>query len=404
MWKAAVFVIVFGILAAPAAADQTTTQPSGADPLGRQLDAFVGQLMEGRPTDPREADPNAFAKMGQLERIVALSKWDKAEKEWRKSLTDHEGTKIVWTLVRAQPRKKGGGKVTLDLTRDVALGKDHAQPAVFHMEALEEAATSLLTVPQSPVRVKGEVTGVHFSRRKRGASDKGDKATRDLLVVEIDVRSVDRQVALAKIGDGSEADSVKLGKDGVSVLGLTIEARNVVFLVDAEGEVAKHMEQVKQALVKSISRLGEEQQFHVMFATKHFEKDSFEEIPAGKLLPATRKNKIVAARFLSKIDTQWSKHIRRPLSSGMRMLEDSKSDSIALILITDGLPGDSDDNIEQCLNYTEARKGVPLHVVMVAGEFLSQDGIKRMKKLAAQQNGRFCIVRPGGKRRKVAAE
>lgn len=41
---------------------------------------------------------------------------------------------------------------------------------------------------------------------------------------------------------------------------------------------------------------------------------------------------------------------------------------------------------------------------MVAGEFLSQENDKQMKKLTAQRKGRFCLVRLGGKSRKVAPE
>ena len=213
---------------------------------------------------------------------------------------------------------------------------------------------------------------------------------------------------ISGIGDGS-GDGVGdgVGKGGKGVGGGSGDGPgvdNVVFVIDQSGSVLSAFDQICGELRDFISYLNAPQSFHVVF----FAKDTFQENPARRLMPATDGNKIEAARFLRGVRASGYGSCPIPaLEAGFRALAGAKaSEGKLLYLLTDGdfessgheypsggrvLRGN--EAVVAWLRDHNANQAVQVNVIIV-GDKPSGDTEACMRAIAKDNRGLYHYVAP----------
>ena len=179
---------------------------------------------------------------------------------------------------------------------------------------------------------------------------------------------------------------------------------NVVFVIDQSGSVLSAFDQICGELRDFISYLNAPQSFHVVF----FAKDTFQENPARRLMPATDGNKIEAARFLRDVRASGYGSCPIPaLEAGFRALAGAKaSEGKLLYLLTDGdfessgheypsggrvLRGN--EAVVAWLRDHNANQAVQVNIIIV-GDKPSGDTEACMRAIAKDNRGLYHYVAP----------
>ncbi len=167
-------------------------------------------------------------------------------------------------------------------------------------------------------------------------------------------------------------------------------AHHVVFVIDRSGSMIDTFDFVRNAMGRSISRLKEVQDFHIIM----FAAGPPIEFGQRRLVPATREYKLQAARFLKKIHTRGRTNPIPALLRAFDVLDKSNKRPGKLIyLLTDG---EFPDN-EKVLAAIRARNRdhkVLINTYLYGGDVAQQhpEAVKVMQTIARENGGRFLAI------------
>ena len=193
-----------------------------------------------------------------------------------------------------------------------------------------------------------------------------------------------------------------VGPPSIGPVGGSVD--NVVFVIDQSGSVLTAFDLICNELCEYISWLNEKQSFHVVF----FAKDTFQENPARRLMPATDPNKLDAVRFLRTVRASGYGSCPIPaLEAGFRALAGAPAaEGKLLYLLTDGdfetsghvynsggrvLRGN--DAVVAWLHDHNANQAVQVNVIIV-GDRPSSDTEACMRSIAKDNRGVYHYVLP----------
>jgi len=109
--------------------------------------------------------------------------------------------------------------------------------------------------------------------------------------------AVSHQTLFPAIGRFSTLGGALAAVPQTSFFGAGGYAHHVVYVIDRSGSMVLAFEDVRREVLRSIGRLGPDQDFHVVL----FAEGKAVELPAGRLVQATRRNKLAAAEFLGNV-------------------------------------------------------------------------------------------------------
>jgi len=182
-------------------------------------------------------------------------------------------------------------------------------------------------------------------------------------------------------------------------------ARNVVYVVDRSGSMAKTFQEVKDEMVRSISRLSPRQKFHVVL----FGDGVTIEGPRRGLVGAALENKLAAAEFLRDTEARGTTTALVALQRAFAVLASRPAGESKLIyLVSDGdfsgLSGGSryraadgrtlggNEAVLQWL--AENNKGPKVHIKTVLLHSTDESARKVLKEIAQSNGGRFKYISP----------
>jgi hypothetical protein len=182
-------------------------------------------------------------------------------------------------------------------------------------------------------------------------------------------------------------------------------ARNIVFVVDRSGSMAKTFEEVKGEMIRCISRLLPEQKFHVVL----FGDGRTVEGPRRWLVGAALENRLAAVEFLSNKEAKGTTTALVALQRAFTVLGTRPANESKLIyLVSDGdfsgLSGGSQYRAAdgRTLGGNEAvlqwladnNKGPKVYIHTVLLHSSDETAVKILKAIAASNGGRFKHISP----------
>ena len=162
----------------------------------------------------------------------------------------------------------------------------------------------------------------------------------------------------------------------VTFLGIKAKvAKKIVYIVDRSGSMTDSINYVKYELKRSISELGEDTAFHVIF----YSSGPPVEMPTRRLVAGTDRNKQLAFEFVDGIipqgETDPSKALERAFAVGPELI----------YLLTDG---EFDKAIIGLVKRLNVGNKVTVHTI----GFLYRTGDEVLKTIAEQNNGNYKFV------------
>jgi len=175
-------------------------------------------------------------------------------------------------------------------------------------------------------------------------------------------------------------------------------AGQVVYVVDRSGSMIDTFDQVRYQLLLSIGRLKPVQQFHVIL----FGQDEPLEMPPGRLVAASKDNKLAAVRFLRGIEPRGATRALPALQRAFDVLGAASGPGAAgrlIYLLTDG-EFDGPDAVSDA--YTDAR-GRRLHGNAAVLAWLRRHNADRAIRINTLLYG-YDVERAGGVMRRIARD
>lgn len=172
---------------------------------------------------------------------------------------------------------------------------------------------------------------------------------------------------------GEWIDSQDLRRAGF--FGITSHMRRVVYVVDRSGSMTDSIDYAKFELKKSIGALDRSAQFHVIF----YSSGPPLEMPQGRLVSATRAEKLAAFEFIDKVIAQGETDPSKALDRAFGVEPD------VIYLMTDG---EFDVAIIDRVARLNKEKKVTVHTI----GFLYRIGEKVLKQIAEENNGNYKFV------------
>lgn len=180
---------------------------------------------------------------------------------------------------------------------------------------------------------------------------------------------------------------------------------NVVYVVDRSGSMARIFEEVKGEMIRSISRLRDEQKFHVVL----FGDGLTIEGPRRGLVGATFDNKVAALEFLREKQAKGSTTALVALQRAFAILAARPANEGKLIyLVSDGdfsgLSGGSqyraadgrtlggNEAVQQWLAENNKGPKVRIHTVLLHSS--DESAVKVLKAIAQSNGGQFKYISP----------
>ena len=165
------------------------------------------------------------------------------------------------------------------------------------------------------------------------------------------------------------------GSGGGSFFGVGASARDIIYVVDRSGSMTDSFMYVKHELIRSISNLKRDQQFHVIF----YSSGPGVEMPARKLVPATEANKQAAYDFINGLYPEGQTDPSDALEKAFRQKPQ------VIHLLTDG---EFDPSILTLINRLNTSKQVTVNTIC----FLYTMGEELCIKIAGQNNGVYKYI------------
>ena len=123
-----------------------------------------------------------------------------------------------------------------------------------------------------------------------------------------------------------------------SFFGAGAVARHVVYVLDRSGSMLESFDDVCRQVLTSIGRLSADQDFHIIL----FADNTAFEMPAGRLVPPSRDNKLAAAEFLQSVRPAFCSNPAPAIRRAFDALASAGPGGKVIYLLSDGLLSDSD--------------------------------------------------------------
>jgi len=197
-------------------------------------------------------------------------------------------------------------------------------------------------------------------------------------------------------------DAVSLPAEGTIFSGQR-RADCVVYVVDRSGSMIDTFADVRYQMILSIARLRSSQRFHVIL----FGDDGTVENSPGGLVPATRQNKLAAARFLQEVVPAGRTNAVPALRRAFEVLDGAKGEKLIHFLTDGSLDGPGGvANRYRCkdgrvLNgndavlrlVAEANRAEQAQINTFLYGYYSPEADDVMEKLARANGGRYRFIR-----------
>jgi hypothetical protein len=350
-----------------------------------KVPALLGQLPHPHIPPDANADPVPIAVKDELEEAspVALAAIG-AGMPWVISAIMHVGVFLIMLFIvmisTRLPRVDTGSTFTIDPRPDEVIGK-FKDPAGSSQAAAQRRLVKSHNRPRDMTISQGP----------------GDSK------VDITYTGVGSSVTGKDIRDGKNPGGGFYGLKGPGEGG--VGARNVVYVVDRSGSMAKTFEEVKGEMLRSISRLDPNQRFHVVL----FGEGKTVEGPRRVLVNASLENKVAAVYFLSEKQASGATTALVALQRAFAVLATRPANESKLIyFLSDGdfsgLSGGSQyrasdgrtlDGNEAVLQWlADNNKGPKVYIHTVLLHSSDESAVKVLKAIAQSNGGRFKYISP----------
>jgi hypothetical protein len=352
-----------------------------------KVSALLGQLPHPNVPPNADAPPVPIAVRDETERasLVALTAIG-AGMPWVISAIMHVGIFLImlFIVMVAEPPAQREASTTfiVDPRPEGVIGKFTEPHAGSSQAAAQRRPVAKPTFPWRDPTISP------------GASDK---------VVELIHTGVGSSVSGRDLQDGDHPGGGLYGlKPGPDEGG---GARNIVFVVDRSGSMAKTFEEVKGEMGRCISRLMPEQKFHVVL----FGDGKTIEGPRRWLVDAALENRLAAVEFLREKEASGTTTALVALQRAFAVLGTRPANESKLIyLVSDGdfsgLSGGSQYRAAdgRMLGGNEAvlqwladnNKGPKVYIHTVLLHSSDETAVKVLKAIAASNGGRFKHISP----------
>ena len=209
-----------------------------------------------------------------------------------------------------------------------------------------------------------------------------------------DLGKTKKQVTLIGMGDAGSTGA--MGRMGLNIggsgprsnfMGTGGNAYHVVYVIDRSGSMTGPFDDVRAAMLKSIGRLRQTQDFHVIMFAAGLPKEP----PARRLVPATKANKVAAGKFLFSVSTQGQTDPIPALKRAFDVLNRAnKARKGKLIyLLTDASFPDNDKILAMISARNASRE---VHINTYLYDEKSPEARKVMKKIASENRGFYKYI------------
>jgi len=170
-------------------------------------------------------------------------------------------------------------------------------------------------------------------------------------------------------------------------------AYHIVYLVDRSGSMLETFDEVRQEILRSISRLRAGQTFHVIF----FSEGQPKENRPRRLVYATVPNKREAAKYLRTVQPQSTTGQTDPIPGLKRAFEvlgnsPGKKRGKLIFLLTDGVFFDN-EKVEKAIEAMNASKIASIYTIL--HRYKDEEAMKVLRAIAAKNRGKFKFVEAG---------
>lgn len=197
-------------------------------------------------------------------------------------------------------------------------------------------------------------------------------------------------LALGSSGPGAGPKSSFFGKGG--------NAHNVVYVIDRSGSMVGSFSDVKMELLRSIGRLEDFQNFHVVFFSS---SQKPLENAGGQLIPATRNNKRITSDFLKTVDINTagrstqahrtvSTQVLPALKRAFRVLQNAEQPRSIIYLLTDGTFAEATQDILASIESQIPGRSVQIHTFLFGYKLADSETV--LRAIAEKTGGDYTFV------------
>jgi hypothetical protein len=210
--------------------------------------------------------------------------------------------------------------------------------------------------------------------------------------VSIDAGKTTKPLDIYGVGGGGAAGGatamgMATGGGGAksSFFGSGGNAFNVVFVVDRSGSMLDTFGPVRAEMLRTISRLRETQMFHVIL----FAEGRPLEPDHKRLVPASRRNKKAASRFLSDITAEGQTNPIPALQRAFKVLKGARKKGKLIYLLTDGVFPDNEAILK---TIAHENKDGTVHINTFLYGTAPPEAVSVMTKIADNNGGRYKFI------------
>ncbi|MBN1941845.1 MAG: VWA domain-containing protein [Phycisphaerae bacterium] len=208
-----------------------------------------------------------------------------------------------------------------------------------------------------------------------------------------DAGKTTKPVNLIGVGGGGAAAGKRMGLAAAggggpqsTFFGTGGNAFNVVYVIDRSGSMVDTFDLVRQEMLNSIGRLRDTQTFHIIL----FAEGRPIENPPRKLIPATRKNKTAAAKFLVDVTPETQTDPVPALERAFRVLRGAKKRGKLIYLLTDGVFPDNEKVLRTIQAKNTDQNKVYVNTFLYGTK--PPAAVDVMTKIANMTGGRYTFV------------
>jgi hypothetical protein len=162
-------------------------------------------------------------------------------------------------------------------------------------------------------------------------------------------------------------------------------ADNIVFVIDRSGSMLDTFGPVRAEMLRTISRLSNTQMFHIIL----FAEGRPLEPDHKRLIPALRRNKKAASRFLSDISAEGQTNPVPALQRAFRVLKVARKKGRLIYLLTDGVFPDNEAVLRTIAHENRDKK---VHINTYLYGTAPPEAVSVMTRIARDNGGRYRFV------------
>lgn len=168
-----------------------------------------------------------------------------------------------------------------------------------------------------------------------------------------------------------------------TLYGVKSPADDIVFVIDRSGSMLDNMDAIKAELILSISRLKENQSFHVIF----FDSGAPIEMKPVGLKPACKDNKIKAVNFIKGISPEGNTDPAKGIKRALDLLTESERPEKVIFLLTDA-EFDDPNSVFKAIDSVDT-SDIVINSFLCSNNRPIPENEQAMKDIAADTGGKY---------------